>query len=464
MQWLRGVYAQLILLFIRWRAGLTLDGRLQLVQPWALLPGPLLLLIALLAPYRWLFFIAYTYLLFVLAAYLWLRFLGPRIELDRQIATTWAQVGDVIEEEWRLRSESRLPLLWLEIDDRSTLPGYATRRVMAASGGEEHWRTQALCVRRGVFQLGPLWARTSDPAGIFSYAWRQGGAGEGGVYPPLVRLPDARSPRGQRGDRVRADLLQQQLTPVIGGIREYRPGDPPGRIHWPTVARRQQLMVKEFDQEQAGALWIVLDLARDSYPADKSHATTQHPGITVYGQSSRVIEQAPKQWDSALELAIVLAGSLAAQALADGRTVGLLADDGRRRVVTPAGGSQQLWRILEALVDAQATGTLPLGELLRQGRVAYFAAMRGVVAVVTPALDGAWLPQILPRGQGSQGGALAHLIATQAQQAAPLTERLAAIGVASRIFVVGTALPLLNPPRPRAALRVSPLGRIMGVV
>ncbi|HMO55829.1 MAG TPA: hypothetical protein PKC19_00610, partial [Roseiflexaceae bacterium] len=80
-----------------------------------------------LAPYRWLFFIAYTYLLFVLAAYLWLRFLGPRIELDRQIATTWAQVGDVIEEEWRLRSESRLPLLWLEIDDRSTLPGYATR-------------------------------------------------------------------------------------------------------------------------------------------------------------------------------------------------------------------------------------------------------------------------------------------------------------------------------------------------
>ena len=46
------------------------------------------------------------------------------------------------------------------------------------------------------------------------------------------------------------------MTPSVGGLREYIQGDPPSHIHWPTVAKTDRLMVKEFDQERAGALWI----------------------------------------------------------------------------------------------------------------------------------------------------------------------------------------------------------------
>jgi uncharacterized protein (DUF58 family) len=166
--------------------------------------------------------------------------------------------------------------------------------------------------------------------------------------------------------------------------------------------------------------------------------------------------------DSPLELAITLACSLAAQALAEGRAVGLLADDGRRRLVTPGHGPRQLWRILSELVNAQATGAQPLGEVLRQGYAARASEASGAaLVVVTPALDGAWLPGLASWRRGRAGGALVLLVAARAEQAQPIEARLAASGIAAHTFEVGTPLPLLNPPKPRATMRVSPMGRVM---
>jgi uncharacterized protein (DUF58 family) len=165
---------------------------------------------------------------------------------------------------------------------------------------------------------------------------------------------------------------------------------------------------------------------------------------------------------SPLELAIVLVCSLAAQALSEGRSVGLLANDGRQRLITPGHGPRQLWRILSELVDAQATGELPLGELLRQGQLARANELTGAaLVVVTPALNGAWLPALATWLRGRPEGALALLIADHTERAAPLAMRLAAGAVVSHTFEIGMPLTLLNPPKPRTTLRVSPLGRVI---
>jgi uncharacterized protein (DUF58 family) len=475
----------------RWRRllqNLTLDGQLQVARRWLLLPGPLALLLALIAPYRGLFLVAYTYVLLVAAAYLWVRTVGPRVQLRRRIRSEWAQVGDELEEQWDLSNDSWLPLLWLEIADDSTLPGYTGRRVAAASAGDrQRWLTRALCERRGVYTLGPLGARLGDPFGLFHYQWRESDARQIVIYPPLVQLPAIELPQGQRGGLARADLLQLHVTPSVGGLREYVQGDPPSHIHWPTVAKTQRLMVKEFDQERAGALWIALDLYAGAYllttddrpfaPAQgmrpttndgrRDQGTTNHgPRATThseYTQSSAIaLGPVISGMESPLELAIVLACSLAALALAEGRAVGLLADDGRRRLVSPGQGPRQLWRILSELVDTQATGVLPLSEVLRQGYAARASESSGAaLVVVTPALDGAWLPALAAWQRGRPGGALALLVADQIEQAQPLEARLAASGVASRTFEVGTILALLNPPKPRETLRVSPLGKVV---
>src|SRR5215212_7590734 len=459
----------------RW---LTLDGRLQAAQPWLFLLGPITLIFALIAPYRGLFVIAYTYILLILTMYLWVRELGPRILLRRRLLVEWAQVGDELEEHWELINNARLPLLWLEIEDASTLPGYSGRRVAAAGVGDQRqWTTQAHCQRRGVYTLGPLSASLSDPFGLFRYEWREDSARQIVIYPPLVQLPALIVPQGQRGGLSRADILQQHVTPSVGGLREYIQGDPPSHIHWPTVARTDKLMVKEFDQERAGALWIALDLHAEAYELSDEHlaASGQSPdqptgtihngdGKNMVFQRSSVdaVPSGVSKLDSPLELAIVLACSLASQALAEGRAVGLLADDGRLRLVTPGRGPRQLWRILGALVDAQASGGQPLGQVIRQGHAARASEVSGTaLAVVTPALDGAWLPALASWQRGRSGGAIALLVAERVAQAQPLEARLATGGIAVQTFDVGTPLPLLNPPNPRATARVSPLGKVI---
>jgi uncharacterized protein (DUF58 family) len=459
----------------RW---LTLDGRLRAAQPWLFLMGPIALAFALIAPYRGLFVIAYTYILLVLTMYLWVRELGPRILLRRRLLVEWAQVGDELEEHWELINSARLPLLWLEIEDASTLPGYSGRRVAAAGIGDQHnWTTQARCEQRGVYTLGPLTASLSDPFGLFRYEWREESLRQIVIYPPLVQLPTLIVPQGQRGGLSRADILQQHVTPSVGGLREYVQGDPPSHIHWPTVAKTDKLMVKEFDQERAGALWIALDLHAGAYAlsnepqATPSQTVDQPTGAVHNGHDKNVVFQRSavdrmpsgvSKLDSPLELAIVLACSLASQALAEGRAVGLLADDGRLRLLTPGRGPRQLWRILGALVDAQATGTQSLSQVIRQGHAARPGEVSGTaLAVITPALDGAWLPALAGWQRGRSGGAIALLVATRATQAQPLETRLATGGVAAQTFEVGTPLQLLNPPKPRATARVSPLGKVI---
>jgi uncharacterized protein (DUF58 family) len=452
----------------RLRDNLMLRGHLRLARRWILLPGPLALALALIAPYNGLFFVAYAYMLLAAVAYLWVRAVGPNVRLRRRMRSEWAQVGDELEEQWDLSNHARLPLLWLEIEDASTLPGYSGRRVAAASAGERTtWLTSAICTRRGVYTLGPLDARLGDPFGLFLYQWRESDVRRIVIFPPLARLPSFELPKGQRGGLARADLLQQYVTPSVGGLREYVPGDPPSHIHWPTVARTQRLMVKEFDQERAGALWIALDLYAGVYPTDDeglSDAAEHSPAAqSEYTQSSAVtLYPEASGMESRLELAITLACSLAAQALAEGRAVGLLADDGRRRLVAPGHGPRQLWRILSELVDAQAGGALPFGEVLRQGNAAHASESAGAaLVVVTPALDGAWLPGLASWQRGRPGSALALLVAERAVLAQAIEARLAVSGVPAHTFEIGTKLPLLNPPKPRATIRVSPLGKIV---
>lgn len=448
-------------LVARWRAALgwlTLDGRLRVVQPWGLLVGPLILLLALVFPARWLLYIAYVYLLLGLAAYGWVRRLGPRVELRRRLSSAWAQVGDELREEWQLHNRSVLPLLWLEIDDRSALPGYSARRVASVSGRERvAWRTTARCERRGVYQLGPLTAQLADPLGWFGYRWSERDTQQVIVYPPVVRLPLLALPRGQRGGLAQADLLQLHATPSVGGLREYVPGDPLSRIHWPYVARLGRLVVKQFDQERAGALWIVLDLDQHAYAeAADAAASAVKADAAIYSQSSAAGERLDEyRPTSRLELAVALVASFAAQALAEGRAVGLLADDGRRRLVAPGKGTQQLWRLLHALVDVAPTGG-QLSELLREEP----AGAQGVV-VVSAALELAWLPALVGQLGGRAGAALALLVATRAEQAQPSVARLASYGLPAYAFGLGAALPLVNPPRRQTSARISPLGRVI---
>jgi uncharacterized protein (DUF58 family) len=261
------------------------------------------------------------------------------------------------------------------------------------------------------------------------------------IYPPLVRLPAITPPQGQQGGLQRADLLQQFATPSVGGLREYRPGDMPSHIHWATVARTGNLMVKEFDQERAGSVWIVLDLDHSLYSYNSD-------GVS-----------------SVLEYGVLVAASLAAQLLAEGRSVGLLADDGASRALAPAQGPRQLWTMLGSLVDVNATSQRSLADVLRRWRQAQNpngGRSKSALIVITPDLTGLWqgaLAETAPRA----GALVIGLSAGEAGQSQQIAQGLAAMGLNMQVLDSTVELPRVNPLRPREELRSTPLGKVVKV-
>ena len=56
-------------------------------------------------------------------------------------------------------------------------------------------------------------------------------------------------------------------------VREYLPGDKLVHIHWPSTARSNQLMTKEFDATgRSEEVWLFLDLHGTSRPGQGPRA------------------------------------------------------------------------------------------------------------------------------------------------------------------------------------------------
>ena len=81
------------------------------------------------------------------------------------------------------------------------------------------------------------------------------------VYPRIGRLTrrwfqlQRQSSEHRVGKRHDRSSQQEEYH----GLRDYRPGDSPRRIHWRTSARRGELMVKEFEQQNEQDLALLID-------------------------------------------------------------------------------------------------------------------------------------------------------------------------------------------------------------
>src|SRR5205823_14479461 len=71
-----------------------------------------------------------------------------------------------------------------------------------------------------------------------------------------------------------------QTTTNATTIRDYVAGDALSRIHWPTSAHYNKLMVKEFDLDPAVDAWIVLDL-NEKVQAGKGEHSTEEYAVTI---------------------------------------------------------------------------------------------------------------------------------------------------------------------------------------
>jgi uncharacterized protein (DUF58 family) len=136
-------------------------------------------------------------------------------------------------------------------------------------------------------------------------------------------------------------------------------------------------MVKTFDLEPSGDLWIVLDMDA-SVQAGEGEESTEEYGV-------------------------ILAASLSNRTLEENRAVGLVAygtvatpagDRPLPTLVLPAKGRAQQWRVLEALTTVRAGGHWPLERVLTE--MDRNLGRGTTLAVITPSCDPRWVAGLLP--------------------------------------------------------------------
>jgi uncharacterized protein (DUF58 family) len=206
-------------------------------------------------------------------------------------------------------------------------------------GGRAVTRFSVPSARRGVLTLSgaSVWCR--DPFGLAVRWVAQAPPAHVIVYPLPVDEAVRATRRGPRAGRhpetnATAPPANALSGDELSGLRPYAPGDRLTRLHWPSLARSGDLVVREFLEPDAGSLSILVDLRPAAHSGDSFERT------------------------------ISRAAGLGTRALAEGMTVELCTSAGDRiRIPAGAAARQTLLRALAMLGPAAA----PPGVARRQG-------------------------------------------------------------------------------------------------
>jgi uncharacterized protein (DUF58 family) len=380
--------------------------------------------------------LSYLWAFLLIVSWVWSKLSLRGVVLERRSRSQRAHVGQIFEERFYIENTGRVPQLWLQIRDRSDLPGSQGSRILTLIGAKERrsYRVRTRLVQRGVFSLGPTEVFSGDLFGLFPVSRRMPSVGSLVVYPMMVDVHAFPSPPGLLPGGEALRRRTHQVTPNAAGVREYVPGDPLNRIHWRSTARRDELIVKEFELDPMAQIWIFLDAEAD--------AQAEEP----YSPPSEAVEATWSPWreiqlpPSTEEYGVTIAASLAQHFIRRDRAVGLVSyqhpSRGAPDVLPPDRGGRQFGKILEALAPLMAEGNLSISALVTAH--AQHIPRGSTIVVITPSVEGevalaadmlaqrGLRPVIVLLDAASFGGAAGT---------AELSDAVAALGV--RVCVVG---------------------------
>ena len=72
-----------------------------------------------------------------------------------------------------------------------------------------------------------------------------------------------------------ARTLLRSGDDALYGVREFREGDDPRRIHWRTSARRGTVVVRQFEQHRSDDIHILVDLWQATNPTDSQRQAVE---------------------------------------------------------------------------------------------------------------------------------------------------------------------------------------------
>jgi len=314
---------------------------------------------------------------FVLAGvltWLWTWFADAPVTVATTVVPTPATEGDPVRLELELGRASRVPLGSLVVRFGLGRLGSRTCR-MRGHGRTARGVVELGRLARGVYPITEVEAVAGDLLGLVAVTPRATVQDVSVVVRPrLVGLDGLFSDAGRSVGDGRRLLLRRAAGFDFHSVREYEQGESLRRVHWPTSARRGQLMVKELED-------------------------TAHDGVVVILDCDPAC-QAGGGLETSFDAAVRAAGSIV-QAHAERGRLALLVSTGRGRATVAVRSASDL--------DAMAT-TLAAAETDARDGLARFLAgehpwsSSGELVVVTSTTDATAFGRILALSARRSGG------------------------------------------------------------
>jgi len=202
----------------------------------------------------------------VIVAVLLVSIQRPNIEIGRLVQPAEPEAGQTLHIGLSLHTNSRVPAcdVYEFVED-----GGKVHIALAPlpSGQVARANYQIATHHRGNLILGPSIVELSDPLGLSRRSKPLGQTTEVTVFPQSVTidLPHPVTSNGDLVDFIRRAIRRQPTSSEFKSIREYSTGDDPRRINWKVSAKREDLVVNEYENELELDLQIVLDTGTQSY-------------------------------------------------------------------------------------------------------------------------------------------------------------------------------------------------------
>jgi uncharacterized protein (DUF58 family) len=323
----------------------------------------------------------YLSTLLMLISWVWARLSIMNLSLQRESRGLRQQQGQVFEEQFTIVNQFPLTKPWVEVEDGSGLLSSGSTRVISTlkPNATRNYSGYTLLSKRGEYFLGPTIIYSGDPFGLFIARRIIPSSERLLVLPFLYDIQKFPLSSGSLSGRVSTRIRTTKVEPPrAAGVREYASGDSLNRIHWPTTARRDRWMVKEFEQDPQADIWVLLDAQEEVH-------------IRAEKEEIKDLEQMPLWWlnrttyalpKDTFEYAVSISGSVVRAFSRSGQVVGFACACNQRIILSSERGERQLNKILETLALVKPEGRMPIESLV--DTQAAFLPRGSTVILITP--------------------------------------------------------------------------------
>lgn len=303
-------------------------------------------------------------LLVVAVAWVWVRLADRPFDVERGWGDREHVEGDDVPVLAELKATGNVMPAAVTLVERVGRLG-EQRHVLRRNGSRLSIRYVLEKLPRGRYEFAEVRAELADPFGLECAVVPLPAPGALLVYPRLVRLGTLFSESGERSQDGRRLLLRRNSGFELHSVREYEQGESLRRVHWPSTARRAQLMVKELEDSPRDEIAVLLDADR--------HA--------VVGDS--------------FEVQVRAAGSILDAYVRRGRRAVLVVNSERREVQQVHSPAADWRRALELLAAVEPNGDTPAARLLSEENSPAARALE--LVVVTARLEDALVDRLVQR-------------------------------------------------------------------